>query len=67
MFLSIIRLDGLRLDDDGGIAAGERFAFGSDRARHIARGQPQGHRDGGNNRHSQVLDSAHEALFLLLG
>lgn len=67
MFLSIIRLDGFRLDDDGGIAAGERFALGSDRARHIARGQPQGHRDGGGNSHCQVLDSANEALFLLVG
>ena len=67
VLLRVIRLDGFRLDDDGRIAMGQRFAFGSDRARDIARGQSHGHRDGGGDSHSQVLDSAHEALFLLLG
>ena len=67
ILLRIIRLDGFRLDDDGRVAMGQGFAFGGDRAGDIARGQPHGHRDGGGNGHSQVLDSAHEALFLLLG
>lgn len=67
ILLRVIRLDGFRLDDDSRVAMGQRFAFSGDGSGDIARGQPHGHRDGGGDSHSQVLDSAHEALFLLLG
>ena len=46
---------------------GQRAALASDRAGDIARGQSHGHRQGGGNSHSQVFDSADEALFLDIG
>ena len=67
ILLRVIRLDGFRLDDDGRIAMGQRFAFGGDRARDIARGQPHGHRDGGGDSQCQVLDGLDKALFLFVG
>ena len=67
VLLRVIRLDGLRLDNDGRVAMGQRPALGGDRAGDIARGQPQSHRDGGGGSHCQVLDGADEALFLLVG
>lgn len=67
ILLRVIRLDGFRLDDDSRVAMGQGFAFGGDRARDIARGQPHGHRYGGGDSHSQVLDSLDKALFLLVG
>ena len=67
VLLRVIRLDGFRLDDDGRIAMGQRFAFGSDRARDIARGQSHGHRDGGGDSQCQVLDGLDKALFLFVG
>ena len=45
----VIRLDGFRLDDDGGVAMGQRPALGGDGSGDIARGQPHGHRDGGGD------------------
>ena len=67
IFLSVVRLDSLGLDDDCRVAAREWAAFGGDRARDIARGQPHGHRDGGGDSHSQVFDGLQKALFLNVG
>ena len=67
IFLSVVRLDGLGLNDDGRVAAGERTALGGDGARDVARGQSERHRDGCGDSHCQVLDSLHEALFLNVG
>ena len=54
--LRVVGLDGLRLDDDGGVAAGEGSAFGSDGAGDIARGESQCHRDGGGDGYNEVLN-----------
>ena len=52
IFLGVIGLDGLGLDDDGGVAAGEGAAFGGDGAGDIARGESKSHRDGGSDGHN---------------
>ena len=67
ILLCVIRLDGLGLDDDGGIAAGEGAAFGGDGAGDIARGESQCHGDGGSDGDDEVLNGLPQALFLYIG
>ena len=67
IFLGVIGLDGLGLDDDGGVAAGEGAAFGGDGAGDIARGESQCHSDGGSDGHDEVLNGLPQALFLYIG
>ena len=64
ILLRIIRLNGLRLDDDSGVATGERTALGGDGARHIARGESQCHGNSRGHSQCQVLDRLDKALFL---
>ena len=64
IFLCVVGLDGLGLDDDGRVAAGERTALGGDGARDVARGQSQCHRHSRRNRQCQILNRLHKALFL---
>ena len=63
----VIRLNRLRLDDDGSIAASQRTALGRDGASDVARRQSQRHRYSRGYRHRQVLNRLHKALFLAFG
>ena len=60
----VIRLNRLRLDDDGSIATGQRPTLGRDGASHVARRQSQRHRNGSSDSHSKVLDGFDKPLFL---
>lgn len=67
VFLRVVGLDGFRLDDDCGVATGERLALGGDGARHIARGESQCHGNSRGHSQCQVLNRLNKALFLNLG
>ena len=60
----VIRLNRLRLDDDGSIATGQRPTLGRDGASHVARRQSQRHRYSRGYRRRQVLNRLHKPLFL---
>ena len=65
--LRVVGLNGFGLDDNGGVATGEGFAFGGDGAGYIARGQSQSHGNGGSNGHDEVLNSLPQPFFLNIG
>ena len=67
MFHRVVRLDGLRLNDDSRIASGEGAAFGGDGSGDIAGRQSECHGDSRGNGQRQVLDGFHEPLFLGFG
>ena len=67
VFFRVVGLDGFRLDDDRGVATGERLALGGDGARHIARGESQSHGNSRGYSQCQVLERVSKALFLNLG
>ena len=64
VLFGIIGLNGFRLDDDCGVATGERLALGGDGARHIARGESQSHGNSRGYSQCQVLNRLNKALFL---
>ena len=66
ILLCVIGFDGFGLDDNCCITFSHGFAFRGDRARHITRGQSQGHRYRRGYCHSKVLNRLHKALFLNL-
>ena len=67
ILLGVIGFDGLGLDDDGGIAAGEGAALGGDGAGDIARGESQRHGDSGGDGGDEVLNGLPQPLFLYIG